>query len=42
MKKFVPFTGKESKKEESAEKKVSKAAYKRGEKKEYAAKGKKK
>lgn len=33
-KKFVPFTGKESKKEESAEKKVGKSAYMRGEKKE--------
>ena len=38
MKKFVPFTGKESKKEEKAEKKFGKAAYAKGEKKEASRK----
>ena len=33
-KKFVPFSGKESKKEEKAELKFGKAAYAKGEKKE--------
>lgn len=42
MKKPFPFTGKESKREEKAEKKLPPAAYKRGEKKEAkASKGKK-